>query len=84
MDNLKSLLKAPGALNAEVRDRVLELIQTWALAFEGNPSLTYVGQVYRDLKTDGFVFPPPAHHVSTAFVDSSAVRQPRLSLLELC
>ena len=71
MDNLVSLLKAPGAINAEVRDKILELIQTWASAFEGNPNLVYVPEVYRRLKADGMVFPPPTI-VSATFVDSSA------------
>lgn len=72
MDNLVSLLKAPGAINVEVRDKILELLQTWASAFEGNLSLVYVPEVYRRLKADGFVFPPPTM-VSATFVDSSAV-----------
>jgi hypothetical protein len=72
MDNLVSLLRAPGAINNEVRGKILELIQLWASAFEGNPSLSYVGDVYRNLKATGFDFPPPTE-VSSTFVDSSAV-----------
>ena len=72
MDNLVSLLRAPGAISSEVRGRMLELIQLWASAFEGNPSLSYVGDVYRNLKNEGFDFPPPTV-VSSTFVDSSAV-----------
>jgi growth factor-regulated tyrosine kinase substrate len=75
MDNMVSLLRAPGAINAEVRAKMLELIQLWASVFEGNPSLSYVGDVYRNLKTDGFDFPPPTR-VSSTFIDSSAVSIP--------
>jgi growth factor-regulated tyrosine kinase substrate len=72
MDNLVSLLRAPGAINGEVRGRMLELIQLWASAFDGNPGLSYVGDVYLNLKNEGFDFPPPTV-VSSTFVDSSAV-----------
>jgi growth factor-regulated tyrosine kinase substrate len=72
MDNMVSLLRAPGAINAEVRAKMLELIQLWASVFEGNPNLSYVGDVYRNLKADGFDFPPPTR-VSSTFIDSSAV-----------
>ncbi|KAF8540289.1 hypothetical protein BDD12DRAFT_833965 [Trichophaea hybrida] len=71
MDNLVSLLRAPGAINGEVRGRMLELIQLWASAFDGNPTLSYVGDVYLNLKNEGFDFPPPTV-VSSTFVDSSA------------
>lgn len=71
MDNLLSLLRAPGAINSDVRAKILELIQTWASAFEGNPNLTYVGEIYRNLKSEGYNFPPPVK-ISTNFVDSSA------------
>jgi growth factor-regulated tyrosine kinase substrate len=72
MDNLVSLLKAPGAINNEVRTKILELIQLWASAFEGNVQLGYVNEVYRNLKAEGYVF-PPTPKVSSTFVDSSAV-----------
>jgi growth factor-regulated tyrosine kinase substrate len=72
MDNLVSLLRAPGAINSEVRGRMLELIQLWASVFEGKQNLSYVGDVYRNLKNDGFDFPPPPT-VSSTFIDSAAV-----------
>ena len=52
IDNLVSLLKTP-ALNLDVKNTMLRLIQIWAVAFEGKPSLSYVGQIYRELKTEG-------------------------------
>lgn len=75
MDNLVSLLRAPGAVNPEVRGKMLELIQLWASVFEGNPGLSYAGDVYRLLKGEGFDFPPPTR-VSSTFIDSSAVGDP--------
>ncbi|KAI5778358.1 hypothetical protein EDC01DRAFT_340807 [Geopyxis carbonaria] len=72
MDNLQSLLKAPGAVNGEVKAKILELIQTWGSAFEGIHGLSYVPEIYRTLKAEGFDFPPPTTKVSSTFVDSSA------------
>jgi len=72
VDNLVSLLKAPYSLDPKVESKILELIQTWASAFEGKSHLSYVGEIYRMLKNEGFNFPPPTK-VSSSFVDSSAV-----------
>jgi hepatocyte growth factor-regulated tyrosine kinase substrate len=52
MDNLASILRVPG-LNRDVKDKVLRYIQNWAIALEGRPSLSYVGQVYKLLKAEG-------------------------------
>ena len=53
IDNLIAFtLKAhPG--NVDVRNKALQLIQNWAVSFEGKYTLGYVGQVYRDLKSEG-------------------------------
>jgi hepatocyte growth factor-regulated tyrosine kinase substrate len=51
MDNLVSILKM-SALNFEVKNKILRLVQNWAIAFEGKPSLSYVPQVYRSLKAE--------------------------------
>ncbi|KAI0638880.1 hypothetical protein C8Q77DRAFT_1267729 [Trametes polyzona] len=70
MDNLVSILKMP-ALNHDVKNKMLRYIQDWAIAFEGKPSLSYVGEVYRNLQREGFNFPPrdPAL-TSSAMVDT--------------
>ncbi|TFK38674.1 hypothetical protein BDQ12DRAFT_683159 [Crucibulum laeve] len=57
MDNLVSILKIP-ALNLDVKNTILRLIQNWSVAFEGKPVLNYVGQVYKNLSADGYKFPP--------------------------
>ena len=55
VDNLTSILKIPN-LNVDVKAKILRLFQNWALAFEGKPSLSYVPQVFKDLKKEGMSF----------------------------
>ena len=52
MDNLVSILKMP-ALNQDVKNTILRVIQNWSVAFEGKQNLSYAGQVYETLKKDG-------------------------------
>lgn len=73
MDNLVSLLQAVGgaAVNAEVKSKILELIQSWAGATEGRYELNYIGEVYKTLQRDGYKFPPKVS-VASSMIDSSA------------
>ncbi|KAK4128541.1 ubiquitin binding protein [Parathielavia appendiculata] len=73
MESLVSLLKAvgPGTINAEVRAKILELIQSWATATEGRYELGYIGEVYKTLQREGFQFPPRVS-VASSMIDSSA------------
>ncbi|KAJ6456139.1 vacuolar sorting-associated protein Vps27 [Mycena sanguinolenta] len=57
IDNLMSILKIP-VLNIDVKNNILRHIQNWSIAFEGKPALSYVGQVYKTLQSEGFRFPP--------------------------
>ncbi|GJJ13827.1 hypothetical protein Clacol_008084 [Clathrus columnatus] len=71
MDNLASILKMKD-LNFEVKNKILKLIQNWSIAFEGKYTLGYVGQVYKDLKSSGFQFPPKDLTVAnSAMIDTS-------------
>ncbi|KAK9321453.1 hypothetical protein V1517DRAFT_353747 [Lipomyces orientalis] len=72
VDNLVSILKNPGGVNADVKAAILDLIQTWASVFDGQMQLQYVGSVYKELKSQGFDFPEATTKVSTTFIDSSA------------
>lgn len=73
MDNLVSLLQAvgPNAVNADVKCKILELIQSWAGATEGRHYLSYMGEVYRRLQREGYQFPPRVT-VASSMIDSSA------------
>lgn len=74
MDNLVSLLQAVGgvSLNSDVKEKILELIQSWAGVTEGRYELSYIGEVYKRLEREGYRFPPKVS-VASSMIDSSAV-----------
>jgi hepatocyte growth factor-regulated tyrosine kinase substrate len=73
LDNLTSILKAYGPLapNDDVKNKILELIQSWTSAADGRTNLIYVHEVYRTLQREGFKFPPKVQ-VASSMYDSSA------------
>lgn len=69
VDSLLSIVKSPTA-NTEVRNKLLGLIQTWALAFASKPELSYVTETYRLLKVEGCVF-PKVDQTSSVMIDTA-------------
>lgn len=80
MDNLVSLAKAGGGgyglppsdpVNADVKAKILELIQNWASGAAGRDTLMYITETYRSLQHEGFQF-PPRQDVASSMLDSNA------------
>lgn len=70
IDTLTSMLRSFD-VNEEVRNKILELIQTWAGAAEGRYNLIYITETYRSLQRE-FRF-PAKENISSSMFDSSAV-----------
>jgi growth factor-regulated tyrosine kinase substrate len=73
IDNLVSLLKAygPAAVNDDVKNKILDLVQTWAAGAEGRTNLIYISETYKTLGREGFNF-PPKFDVASSMFDSTA------------
>ncbi|KAI9311954.1 hypothetical protein BX666DRAFT_1991275 [Dichotomocladium elegans] len=72
MDPLTGLLRSPVGSNLDVKNKILTIIQTWHLASNGNPSLSYISDTYRLLQAEGYVFPPVSQTVDSILLETSA------------
>ncbi|CAF5195663.1 unnamed protein product, partial [Rotaria magnacalcarata] len=80
-DFLKELKGVIGPKNnppVAVQERVLSLIQTWALAFRNDPDLKAVEHFYQECKQHGLQFPPaePENVIKTALTPTRTVDRP--------
>ncbi|KAJ3410786.1 Vacuolar protein-sorting-associated protein 27 [Chytridiales sp. JEL 0842] len=74
IDNMVSIAGQFTGINPEVRQKVLALIQSWGLAFKGKHDLSYVSQVYENLKREGVPFPPvESAEASAIMIDTTTV-----------
>ncbi|CAJ0642678.1 12390_t:CDS:10 [Entrophospora sp. SA101] len=72
VDSLLGIVRSPASTsNNDVKEKLLGLIQTWALAFEGKPELVYVTETYRLLKHEGYVFPKVDKSTSIMMIDTA-------------
>ncbi|KAI9363044.1 vacuolar protein sorting-associated protein 27 [Zopfochytrium polystomum] len=70
LDNLVSLAKAYSGTDQAVRQKVLELLQTWGIAAKGRSELSYLSEVYSMLKREGLPFPPIEAAATSALMET--------------
>ncbi|KAI8604624.1 hypothetical protein EDD21DRAFT_365816 [Dissophora ornata] len=71
IDNMTSVLKVPTGCNLEVKNKILNLLQTWGRLFRGKQGLGYVSDTYMILQHEGYEF-PPVDNVGAALVETQA------------
>ncbi|CAF0772326.1 unnamed protein product [Adineta ricciae] len=80
-DFLKELKGVIGPKNnppVPLQERVLGMIQTWALAFHHDPDLRAVDHFYQDCKQQGLMFPPaePENIIKAAVPATGTIERP--------
>jgi len=56
MESIKELVKTTKSEN--VKNKVLEMIQAWAVGFKDKPNLKVASNLYNIMKAEGYKFPP--------------------------
>lgn len=59
--------------NLDVKNKILAVIQTWAIAAKNNPSLSYLTDTYHLLQHERFQFPPLNEPVNALLLETAAV-----------
>ncbi|KAI9316209.1 hypothetical protein BX666DRAFT_1948531 [Dichotomocladium elegans] len=71
METLSSILHAPDC-NLDVKNKILSVVQTWALAAKNNPNLSYLTDTYQLLQYERFRFPPVKEHINALLLETAA------------
>ncbi|CDH52349.1 vacuolar protein sorting-associated protein 27 [Lichtheimia corymbifera JMRC:FSU:9682] len=71
METLTMILHSPDC-NLDVKNKILAVIQTWAIAAKNNPSLNYLTDTYHLLQHERFQFPPLNEHVNALLLETAA------------
>lgn len=58
LKELKNIIEPKNNPPPHIQDKILGLIQTWALAFRNDPELKSIEQFYNECKQQGLEFPP--------------------------
>ncbi|ORZ21382.1 hypothetical protein BCR42DRAFT_407451 [Absidia repens] len=71
MDELATMVRRSN-LNIDVKNKVLDSVQTWGIAAKGNPALGYMTDTYSLLRAEGHVFPPIKQNIDAILLEASA------------
>ncbi|CAO3610569.1 unnamed protein product [Cunninghamella echinulata] len=71
LDDLVALMKQP-ITNIDVKNKILETIQTWGIAAKGNPSITYMTGTYSLLRAEGYMFPTVQQKIDPILFETSS------------
>lgn len=82
MDELVSILKSPTGCNADVKNKLTTVIQTWGLASKNKPVISYMYDTYALLKAEGTQFPPVNENIDGILLETAAA--PEWSDSDVC
>ncbi|KAI9309404.1 hypothetical protein BJ944DRAFT_258603 [Cunninghamella echinulata] len=71
LDDLVLLMKQP-VTNIDVKNKILETIQTWGIAAKGNPSIAYMTGTYSLLRSEGYMFPTVQQKIDPILFETSS------------
>ncbi|UJR37336.1 hypothetical protein I4U23_030044 [Adineta vaga] len=82
LKELRDILAPKNNPPTAVQDKILGMIQTWALAFRDDPDLKNVEQFYQECKQQGILFPPadPDNIIKTAVPPTGTIERPGRSM----
>ncbi|CAF1408379.1 unnamed protein product [Rotaria sp. Silwood1] len=78
LKDLKAVLTPKNNPSIAIQEKILGMIQTWALAFRDDPDLITVEQFYQECKQQGLEFPPaePENTIKAAVPATGTVERP--------